>query len=256
MCGLAPKRDARTQLQFALLRGSENRCQNTAPENERVKRDYAFFLEAANGKQSATVDAALYARSSALKSPPIASLFANFISSRRASFRARLVEETGANGKPLSAATIASTLKHLRNFFLWLSREPGFRSALNANDANYFTPSEQDMRVATARREKRVATFEEIKRVSGAHADRDGDRAPQSGANRLRDPHRRSRRCARFVSAEACGHEGANRFSGRARGSHQSAQDLHFHILSRRAGAGRNRRGLSCHAEGRAWLRP
>jgi hypothetical protein len=30
-------------------------------ENERVKRDYAFFLEAANGKQSATIDAALRA---------------------------------------------------------------------------------------------------------------------------------------------------------------------------------------------------
>src|SRR5262249_28595667 len=41
---------------------------------------------------------------------------------------------------------------------------PGFRSAINANDANYFTPSEQDMRVAAARREKYVATLEEIKR--------------------------------------------------------------------------------------------
>jgi hypothetical protein len=30
-------------------------------ENERVKRDYAFYLEAANGKQSATIDAALRA---------------------------------------------------------------------------------------------------------------------------------------------------------------------------------------------------
>ena len=65
----------------------------------------------------------------------------------------------------MSVATITSTLKHLRNFFLWLSREPGFRAALNANDANYFTPSEQDLRIATAQREKRVATLEEIKRV-------------------------------------------------------------------------------------------
>jgi integrase len=64
----------------------------------------------------------------------------------------------------LSSATIASTLKHLRNFFLWLSREPGFRSAINANDANYFTPSE-DIRVASARREKPIATLEEIKHV-------------------------------------------------------------------------------------------
>ena len=31
------------------------------PENERVKRDYTFYLEAANGKQNATIDAALRA---------------------------------------------------------------------------------------------------------------------------------------------------------------------------------------------------
>ena len=30
-------------------------------ENERVKRDYAFFLETASGKQDATIDAALRA---------------------------------------------------------------------------------------------------------------------------------------------------------------------------------------------------
>src|SRR5208283_2311291 len=55
-----------------------------------------------------------------------------------------------------------STLKHLRHFFLWLSREPGFRSALNSNDANYFTPLEQDRRIAGARRERPVPTLEEI----------------------------------------------------------------------------------------------
>ena len=31
------------------------------PANEKTKRDYAFFLEAANGKQSTSVDAALRA---------------------------------------------------------------------------------------------------------------------------------------------------------------------------------------------------
>jgi integrase len=91
--------------------------------------------------------------------------FRKFHIEQARSFRARLAEETGTKDKPLSAATITSTLKHLRDFFLWLSREPGFRSTLNPNDANYFTPSEQDVRIATARREKRVATLEEIERV-------------------------------------------------------------------------------------------
>lgn len=137
---------------------------NYCSENERVKRDYAFYLEAANGKQSSTIDGALRAierfELSTNRRP-----FRKFHVEQARSFRARLVEEIGANGRSLSSATIVSTLKHLRNFFLWLSREPGFRQAINANDANYFTPSDQDMRIASARREKRVATLEEVKRV-------------------------------------------------------------------------------------------
>ena len=146
------------------LKGCDNPMSKYCPENERVKRDYTFYLEAANGKQNATIDAALRAierfEASTNYKP-----FRKFHIEQARSFRARLAEETNAKGKPLSAATVTSTLKHLRKFFLWLSREPGFRSALNANDANYFTPSEQDVRVATARREKRVATLDEIKRV-------------------------------------------------------------------------------------------
>src|ERR1019366_2440374 len=56
--------------------------------------------------------------------------------------RARFIEP-GLDGKLLSAATVSTTLKHLRNFFLWLSRETGYRSRLNPNDAHYFNPSEQ-----------------------------------------------------------------------------------------------------------------
>jgi site-specific recombinase XerD len=134
------------------------------PENERVKRDYTFWLETSNGKQNATIDAALRAierfEVSTNWKP-----FRKFHIEQARSFRARLAEEKNPKNGPLSAATITSTLKHLRSFFLWLSRETGFRSALNPNDSNYFRPSEQDVRIATARREKRVATLEEIKQV-------------------------------------------------------------------------------------------
>jgi integrase len=131
------------------------------PENVKMKRAYAFFLETADGKQAVTVDAALKAierfEASTNQKP-----FRKFHIEQVRAFRSRLVEETGRSGKGLSAATITSTLKHLRHFFLWLSREPGFRSALNSNDANYFTPSEQDRRIAGARRERPVPTLDEI----------------------------------------------------------------------------------------------
>jgi integrase len=136
-------------------------------ENEKVKRAYTFYLQAASGKQDATVEAALRAivrfEESTGRKP-----FSKFTVEQARSFRARLVDETGPNGKPLSAATMTTTLKHLRSFFLWLSREPGFRSKLNPNDANYFTPSDQDRRIAGARREKPVPGLDDIKRVLAA----------------------------------------------------------------------------------------
>lgn len=134
------------------------------PENERVKRDYSFFLQAAAGKQDATIDAALRAierfENSTGRKP-----FSKFHVEQARSFRTGLLDQTGRDGKPMSAATITTTLKNLRNFFLWLSREPGFRSKLNANDANYFTPSEQDRRIAGARREGPVPSLDDIAQV-------------------------------------------------------------------------------------------
>jgi len=137
------------------------------PENERVKRTYTFYLQAASGKQDATVDAALRAivrfEESTGRKP-----FSKFTVEQARSFRSRLEDELEPNGKALSSATITTTLKHLRSFFLWLSREPGFRSKLNPNDANYFTPSEQDRRIAGARRDKPVPSLHDIKRVLAA----------------------------------------------------------------------------------------
>jgi integrase len=133
-------------------------------ENERMKREYVLYLEAASGRQSSTADAALRAierfEISTGRRP-----FKKFHIEQARSFRADLAEEIGPAGKPLSAATVVGTLKHLRSFFLWLSREPGYRSAINANDAAYFTPTGQDVRISSARREKPVATIEEIHRV-------------------------------------------------------------------------------------------
>lgn len=134
------------------------------PENERKKAEYAAWLEKALGKQPVTVDAVL----KAIERFEIATGFKPFKKFHRAqviAFRDRLLEEVGPGGQPLSAATITATLKHLREFFLWLSREPGYRQAVKSNDAAYFTPSDQDRRIAGARRERPVPTLDDIRRA-------------------------------------------------------------------------------------------
>jgi integrase len=134
------------------------------PENEAIKRRYAFRLEAAFGKQPSTVDSVLKAierfEMSTGHKP-----FRKFHLEQVRSFRAKLAEQTNANGQPLSAASITSTLRRLRDFFLWLSQEPGFRSKINPNDVQHFLPSDQDRRIAHAKRDKHVPTLDDIKLV-------------------------------------------------------------------------------------------
>src|SRR5258708_9603224 len=110
-------------------------------ENEKVKRSYPFYLEAASGKQNATIEGALRAIAQFEESTGFKP-FSKFGVEQARSFRARLVEPN-PNGKLLSAATVSTTLKHLRNFFLWLSREPAYRSRLTPNNPHHFTPSVQ-----------------------------------------------------------------------------------------------------------------
>ena len=134
---------------------------NYCPENVEATRAYAFFLETADGKQAATISAALKAIERfelSTKHKP----FRKFHGEQARSFRAKLLEAVGPNYRALSAATITSTLRHLQNFFSWLSREPGYNKVINANHARMFTPSDQDRRIAGARRTRPTPTFEDI----------------------------------------------------------------------------------------------
>jgi hypothetical protein len=87
-------------------------------------RVFTFYLEAALAKQSSSIDCALKAISRFEESTG-STAFRKFHGEQARAFRRRLTEDLGPKGKPLSAATVTSTLKHLRNFFLWLSQQPG-----------------------------------------------------------------------------------------------------------------------------------
>jgi integrase len=81
-------------------------------------------------------------------------------------FKRRLADAVNArSGEKLSKATLLSTLRDLKAFFEWLSREPGFRSHIGYSDADYFNLSEKDATIARARREKAAPTVDQARRV-------------------------------------------------------------------------------------------
>jgi len=134
-------------------------------DNERIKRDYFTYLSEAIGRDDATIDS-------------IAASLARFDASSRNRDYKRFHRELAVTfkhglsatlnsrtGERLSKSTVLGTVRDVRAFFQWLSREPGYRQHLTFADADYFNLSEKDVAVARARREKRVPTLEQVHRV-------------------------------------------------------------------------------------------
>ena len=138
------------------------------PANERIKRDYFSYLKEALGRDEATIDrvAGSLARFEATTKGRD---FKRFCREQAVAFKNRLAAALNARtGERLSKATMLSTLRDLRAFFLWLAREPGFRSHIAFADADYFNLPDKDVAIARARREPNPPTIEQMRRVLDA----------------------------------------------------------------------------------------
>src|SRR3984957_16540338 len=134
-------------------------------ENERIKRKYFAYLKEAKRHSEATVDAA----AAALNRFEVDTKHRDFKSFRHEqaiAFKKHLAEQKGQqSGEKLSKATLYATLTQLRRFFQWLALQPGYKSRFQYSDAEYFNLSEKDRRIATAQREQKAPTLEQVKHV-------------------------------------------------------------------------------------------
>jgi integrase/recombinase XerD len=145
------------------------------PENEAMKREYLLWLENARGQDIATTDqvASALAR---YESHTGWQDFRSFSPDQAIGFKAGLWKATNAKGKPLAKATVCALLRQIQAFFEWLSHQPTYRRAVLFSDAAYLRPTDNDARVASARREKPYPTVEQI---HAAIASMPGDTAIQ-----------------------------------------------------------------------------
>jgi integrase len=135
------------------------------PENERIKHEYFAYLKEAKQHSEPTVDAAAKALSR-FEEYNRYRAFKAFHSQQAIAFKRHLAEQTGQrSGEKLSKATLHATLKQLRAFFFWLAGQPGYKARLQYSDSDYFNLSEKDTRVATAQRERKAPTLEQVKHV-------------------------------------------------------------------------------------------
>ncbi len=135
------------------------------PNNERIKRQYFAFLKEAKRQSEATVDAV----AKALHRFEVYTKFRDFKSfhhQQAIAFKNHLAEQRAQrSGEKLSKATLYATLASLKRFFLWLAGQPGYKSKFSYSDAEYFNISAKDTRIATAQREQKAPTPEQVKHV-------------------------------------------------------------------------------------------
>ena len=135
------------------------------PENERIKRQYLVYFKEANQYSEASVDAAAKALSR-FEEYTRHKDFKAFHFQQAVAFKRHLAEQVGRrSGEKLSKATLHVTLTQLKKFFFWLAGQPGFKARIRYSDADYFHLSEKDVRIATAHREQKAPTLEQVKHV-------------------------------------------------------------------------------------------
>lgn len=136
-----------------------------SPKNERIKRNYFVYLKEAKGRSTASIDMVAKAISR-FEEATSARDFAAFHREQVVAFKRRLSDQANTRtGERLSRATVASTLRTLKAFYVWLADQPGYRSKITYADADYFSPSEKDARIARAVREKPFPTLEQMHHV-------------------------------------------------------------------------------------------
>jgi integrase len=133
--------------------------------NERIKRKYFAYLKEAKRHSEPTVDAS----AKALDRFEVYTKhrdFRMFHSEQAIAFKKHLAEQKSQRSEAkLSKATLYATLTQLKRFFQWLAFQPGYRSRFQYSDAEYFNLSDNDTRVATAKREQKAPTLEQVKHV-------------------------------------------------------------------------------------------
>lgn len=72
---------------------------------------------------------------------------------------------TNAHGEPLSKISLHKRIRALREFFTWLSDQPGYRSKVRRTTVAYFTLSNHDVRIAQAKRGRPVLSLDQIRHI-------------------------------------------------------------------------------------------
>lgn len=134
------------------------------PKNERIKREYFLYLKEAKVVSGQTIDNIRKSIDRYEKYTKYED-FSRFNKHKASAFKKHFGnQKSRRNGKLLSKSTYISTLRNLKDFFLWLRLRSGYRR-LDIHHVEYLNFSDRDVAVARSKKIKEYPTFEQIRKV-------------------------------------------------------------------------------------------
>lgn len=134
-------------------------------KNERIKRKYLNWLTGAQGfseKSITSVEKAIWKYEEfsneadyAEFNHKTAELFKKFL----------MTHKNQKSKKALSVRSQYHLLRHVRNFFTWLSGQIGYKSRISSYDVQYLQLSKKDRKIATSASLPKYPTLEQIKQL-------------------------------------------------------------------------------------------
>lgn len=136
--------------------------------NERLKHRYFCYLREARQLGEHSVDQVAKALDR-FETHTRRRSFREFRTEQAVSFKKYLatLDSKRRDGR-ISKATVSSTLHMLRDFFVWLAEQKGFRNRMKRTDADYFRPLRSDEAIARAPRRMVVPTIEQVRSMIAA----------------------------------------------------------------------------------------
>lgn len=137
------------------------------PENERIKSKYFAYEKEANGRSPQTIE---NTRKAIIRYEEFTQHenFKTFNHKKATDFKAYLLKTKNKHGEPLSASTIAHTLRPLQDFFKWLATQTGYKSQIRYNDIAYLNINENDKHKIQPNTLKEYPSEAQIRKVLAA----------------------------------------------------------------------------------------
>ena len=135
-------------------------------KNERTKRAFFRYLKNADGCCDATInsiESAILLWQEFAKNED----FALYNADKAIEFK-KWLGKREHQGKPLSLVTYHAYLRHLRKFFTWLVREPGYKSRIKPNAVEFLKVTEKEERMATQSAPRNYPSLEYVRKLVGS----------------------------------------------------------------------------------------